>query len=63
MRIKWHKVKQLWCEIKYTIWSCECVYVCVCVLKEVDFTMLTGLSPGGTVTLVINLSYTHSHFL
>ena len=40
------------------------VYVCVCVLKKVDITVLIGLSPGGTVTVVINLLfYTHSHFL
>lgn len=38
--------------------------MCVCVLKKVDITVLTGLSPGGTVTVAINLlSYTHSHFL
>lgn len=63
MWIKWHKVKQLWCEIKCTVWPCECVYVCVCVLKKVDITLLTGLFLGGTVTVVINLlSYTHIFF-
>ena len=42
----------------------KCVYVCVCVLKKIDITVLIGLSPGGTVTVVINLLfYTHSHFL